>query len=138
MLERVITFKNYVSLGLGAMIGMGWVVFTGKWLEAGGPLGAVLGFVVGGMILIPVGKVYAELTPAIPVAGGELAFAYKAFGPNLAFASAWLLALGYGIICPFETVAIGWLLEHIAPSLRTRFSSNGRSSTPASPSRGSP
>jgi len=118
-LRRAITFKNYVSIGLGAMIGMGWVVYTGEWLSSGGPLGAVLGFVVGGLLLIPVGKVYAELTPAIPVAGGEMAFTYKAFGPAPAFLSAWLLAFGYIIICPFETAAIGLLLKHIAPALQT-------------------
>ena len=44
LLERAISFRSYVSIGLGAMLGMGWVVFTGSWLEAGGPLGAILGF----------------------------------------------------------------------------------------------
>jgi amino acid transporter len=118
-LRRVVSFKSYVSIGLGAMIGMGWVVYTGQWLESGGPLGAVLGFAVGGLLLIPVGQVYAELTPAIPVAGGEMAFTYKAFGPAPAFLAAWLLAFGYIIICPFETAAIGLLLKHIAPSWQT-------------------
>lgn len=119
VLDKAISFKNYVSLGLGAMIGMGWIVYTGEWLESGGPLGAVLGFAIGGLLLIPVGKVYAELTPALPLAGGEVAFSYKAFGPFIAFSSAWLLACGYIMICPFETVALGWLLEHIVPGIKT-------------------
>lgn len=118
-LKRAISFRNYLSLGLGAMIGMGWIVYTGEWLTKGGPLGAILGFIVGGLLLIPVGLVYAELTPAIPVAGGEVAFSYKAFGKRAAFASAWLLALGYIMICPFETVALGWLLEHILPAIKS-------------------
>lgn len=116
-LKRAVTFRDYVSLGLGAMFGMGWVVYTGEWLTKGGPLGAMAGFVVGGLVLVPVGLIYAELTPAIPVAGGGVAFSYKAFGPLVAFMSAWLLAFGYIMICPFETVALGWILEHIAPSL---------------------
>jgi amino acid transporter len=119
VLEKAISFRAYVGLGLGAIIGMSWIVYTKDWLASGGSLGAVLGFVIGGLLLIPVGKVYAELTPALPVAGGEVAFSYKAFGPWVAFMSAWFLAFGYVMICPFETVALGWLLEHIIPGIKT-------------------
>lgn len=120
VLRRGVSFRDYIGLGLGAMIGMGWVVYTGEWLTKGGPLGAMAGFVIGGLVLVPVGLVYAELTPAIPVAGGGVAFSYKAFGPFIAFMSAWLLAFGYIMICPFETVALGWILEHIAPAINSR------------------
>jgi APA family basic amino acid/polyamine antiporter len=118
-LRRVIPFRSYVGLGLGAIIGMGWVVYSGSWLEAGGPVGAMLGFLVGGLLLIPVGLAYAELTPAIPVAGGEIGFSFRAFGPTAAFFSCWFLAFAYTFLCPFETVAMGWLLEKILPVIQT-------------------
>jgi len=84
-LARVMTFKNYVGLGVGSIIGVGWVVVAGDWLVRGGPLGAILGFIIGGLLLIFVGLCYAELTPAIPVAGGEVAFSFKAFGVGPSF-----------------------------------------------------
>ena len=101
------------------MVGVGWVVYAGQWLQSGGILGAVLAFVIGGIFLIPVGKCYAELTAALPVTGGEVAFTYKAFGSLTAFFTAWALSLGYISITPFETIATGTMVEAIFPSLAT-------------------
>ncbi|MBN1225216.1 MAG: APC family permease [Candidatus Aminicenantes bacterium] len=118
-LEKVMTLKDYVSLGLGTMVGISWVVYAGVWIEKGGPLGAILGFVLGGSLLIYVGKCYAELTPAIPVSGGGMAFAYKAFGTGTGFFVGWLLAFLYINVNPFLTVAIGWLFEYVFPFAKT-------------------
>jgi APA family basic amino acid/polyamine antiporter len=119
VLARVVTYKDYVGLALGSMIGIGWVIVAGNWLVRGGPLGAILAFMCGSLLLITIGKCYAELTPALPLAGGELAFAYKAFGNFPAFLTAWFLAFGYICICPFETVSLGWLLEYVFPELKS-------------------
>ena len=119
VLARAMTFKNYIGLGLGSIIGVGWVVVAGDWLARGGSLGAILGFLLGGLMLTVIGLCYAELTPAIPVAGGEVAFAFKAFGPGPSFLTSWLLTFAYISLCPFEAVAIGWLVEYIIPELKT-------------------
>lgn len=118
-LEKVISFKSYIALGLGIVVGIGWVVYSGQWLADGGPLGAMIAFLIGGLLLIPVGKCYAELTSAIPVAGGEVAFSFKAFGPFVCFLTAWALAFSYVMVTPFETIAIGTLLESIIPAIAT-------------------
>ena len=118
-LQKTITFKQYLTLGVGSMIGVGWVLVAGDWLTRGGPLGAILVYVAGGLLLVAVGKCYAELTSAMPVAGGELAFAYKAFGTRASFLTGWLIAFDYAAVCPFETVAVGWLLETLFPGVRT-------------------
>jgi len=113
------TFKDYLALGVGAIIGVGWVVVSGDWLARGGPLGAIIGFFIGGLLLVFVGLCYAELTPAIPVAGGEVAFSYKAFGVGPSFLTGWFLSLAYVIMCPFEAVAIGSLVDYLLPSLKS-------------------
>ena len=118
-LDRVISFKDYIAIGFGVMIGVGWVVYAGQWLQSGGVLGAVLAFVIGGFCLIPIGKCYAELTAALPVTGGEVAFTYKAFGPLVSFLTAWALSLSYISVTPFETIAMGAMVEAIFPSLTT-------------------
>jgi len=119
-LAKAISYKNYIALGLGDIIGIGWVIVAGDWLIKGGPLGAILAFIIGGALLITVGKCYAELTPAIPVAGGEVAFSYRAFGTGPSFLTAWFLAFGYIFVCPFETISLGWLLEHIVPTIKSQ------------------
>lgn len=119
VLARAMNFKNYLGLGVGTIIGVGWVVVAGDWLVRGGPLGAILGFIIGGLLICFIGLCYAELTPAIPVAGGEVAFSFKAFGVGPSFLTGWFLSLGYIILCPFEAVAIGWLVEYLLPSLKS-------------------
>ena len=118
-LAKVISYKSYVALGIGDIIGIGWVIVAGEWLIKGGPLGTIIAFIIGGGLLIAVGKCYAELTPAIPVAGGEVAFSYRAFGTGPAFLTAWFLAFGYIFVCPFETISLGWILEHIIPVIKS-------------------
>ena len=118
-LEKSIPFPSYVALGLGIIVGVGWVVYSGQWLADGGPLGAVLAFAIGGLALLPIGMCYAEMTSALPLAGGELSFTYKAFGTLCAFLTAWLLALSYVSITPFETIAIGAMLEALLPWVAT-------------------
>jgi APA family basic amino acid/polyamine antiporter len=118
-LERSIPFRSYIALGLGIIVGVGWVVYSGQWLQDGGPLGAMVAFLLGGLLLLPVGMCYAEMTSALPLAGGELAFSYKAFGPMTSFLTAWLLSLAYVAITPFETIAIGALLETLIPQIAT-------------------
>jgi len=118
-LDKVMTLKDYVSLGLGTMVGISWVIYAGVWVAKGGPLGSMLGFTLGGLLLIYVGKCYAELTPAIPVSGGGMAFAYKAFGTGPAFLVGWFLCFLYINVSPFLSVAIGWLFEVIFPFAKT-------------------
>ena len=61
------------------MVGVGWLVVMDDWLLRGGALGAVLGFAIGGALLLPVGYVYARLVKAIPDASGEVAYTAKVF-----------------------------------------------------------
>jgi amino acid transporter len=116
-LDRVISFRDYFAIGFGVIVGVGWVVYAGHWLMGGGVLGSILAFLIGGSMLVPVGKCYAELTAALPLTGGEVAFTFKAFGPAVSFHTAWALALMYIFVTPFETIAVGAMVEAIVPSI---------------------
>src|SRR6266851_2491671 len=59
-LARKLRLADYFALGFGTMVGVGWLVLMDDWLGRGGPLGAVLGFAIGGIILLPVGYVYGQ------------------------------------------------------------------------------
>ena len=43
--NKVFSAWDILVIAFGAMIGWGWVVSTGNWIEKGGVLGAALGFV---------------------------------------------------------------------------------------------
>ena len=116
-LERTISFRDYLAIGIGVMIGVGWVIYAGQWLQSGGSAGAALAFLIGGLLHIPIIKCYGELTSAMPVSGGAIAFTLKAFGPTVAFMAGWALSLMYISTVPFETIAVGAMVEAILPSI---------------------
>ncbi|GAA4115261.1 APC family permease [Enteractinococcus coprophilus] len=116
-LAKTLSNKDVLALGFGAMIGFGWVVLTKGWLLDAGPGGASLAFLVGGIIMAFVGLVYAELTSAMPKAGGAHNFILRARGPHGAFIGSWGFIGGYVTIIAFEAVAVPNTIEYIWPNI---------------------
>jgi len=116
-LNKTLGSFGFFALAFGAMIGVGWVTAMGSWLEKAGPLGAILAFLAGGAVMLCIGFCYAEATPMLPVAGGEVAYAYKAFGTAKSFLVGWCLAFGYITISGFEAISIGKVLSFMLPGI---------------------
>ncbi len=116
-LKRAIGARGLFSLAFGSIIGVGWVTVLGHWLERAGPLGSILAFALGGALMLAVALCYAELTAALPVAGGEVAFSYRAYGTAKAFWVGWLLAFGYISVSAFEAASVGRVLAYLWPRL---------------------
>lgn len=116
-LKRAVGARGLFSLAFGSIVGVGWVTVLGHWLDRAGPLGSMLAFALGGAVMLAVALCYAELTSAMPVAGGEIAFSYRAFGTAKAFWVGWLLAFGYISVSAFEAASIGRVLAYLWPSL---------------------
>ncbi len=113
-LKKALGLKDVVALAFGTMIGWGWIMLAGKWVELAGVWGAVIAFVIGGILCIFVGICYAELTPMLPLAGGELVFSYRGLGYNASYITGWFICLAYlGVACwegPALAAAIAYLL----------------------------
>ncbi len=116
-LARKLGLANYFALGFGAMIGTGWVVLMDDWLARGGPLGTMLGFGLGGILLLPVGYVYGQWVRRLPDASGEAAYTAQVFPPLVSYFTGWIMFLAYFIVCPWEAVAVGKLAAYIFPQL---------------------
>src|SRR5256884_4725872 len=99
------------------MVGVGWLVVMWDWLLRGGVLGGVLGFAMGGALLVPLGYVYGQLVMLMPDAAGEVAYTAKVFSPAVSFATGWMMVLAYFIVCPWEAVAVGKIASYIFPAL---------------------
>lgn len=113
--ERVLSRNDVLALAFGAMIGWGWVVLAGSWIKTAGTLGAILAFVLGGIMVLFVGLTYAELTSAMPKCGGEHIFTLRALGKNASFVCTWAIILGYVSVVAFEAVAFPTVLEYLVP-----------------------
>ena len=101
------------------MVGVGWLVVMDDWLRRGGPLGAILGFVIGGAALLPIGYVYGRLVVEIPDAGSEIAYTERVFTREISFWTGWIMTVAYWVVCPWEAVAIGKIAAYLFPALNS-------------------
>jgi len=118
-LARQLRITDYFALAFGTMIGAGWLVLMDDWLGRSGPLGAILGFAIGGLLLLPVGYVYGQWVQRLPDAAGEAAYTAQVFPPIVSYFTGWMMLLAYFIVCPWEAVAVGKLAAYIFPSLNS-------------------
>jgi amino acid transporter len=81
-LERRIGLGNAISLNMMNMIGVGpFITLPLVVVAMGGPQ-ALLGWLLGALIAVCDGLVWAELGAAIPEAGGSYAFLREMYGPQ--------------------------------------------------------
>ncbi len=116
-LARKLRATDYFTLGWGTMVGVGWLVVMDDWLLRGGALGALLGFAIGGVLLLSIGWVYGKLVIAMPDAAGEIAYTSAVFPRAISYATGWMMTLAYFIVCPWEAVAVGRIAAYIIPGL---------------------
>jgi APA family basic amino acid/polyamine antiporter len=117
-LKRELRAVEYFALSFGAIVGVGWVVILGDWLNQAGPVGSILAFLVGGLVVLLVGLCYAEMIGRLPVSGGEIVYTYEIFGVPTCFATGWFLALGYMGTTIFEAVSVVWVASTLAPRIQ--------------------
>ena len=81
---------HVTMMGLGMMIGAG--VFLGMGISIGeaGPGGVVLTFALNGLLAMLTAMSFAELSSAIPRAGGAYNFARIGFGRGTSFLAGWM------------------------------------------------
>ena len=118
-LARKLGLRDYFALAFGTMIGSGWLVLMDDWLGRGGPLGVMLGFAIGALVLLPVGYVYGEWVKRMPEAVGEAAYTARVFPPILSYFTGWMMLLAYFIVCPWEAVVVGKVAAYLFPALNS-------------------
>ena len=124
-LEKTLGTKDIIALAFGTMIGWGWIMLAGTWVATGGSIGAIIAFGIGAILCVFVGLTYAELTPALPLAGGELVFSYRSMGYNGSWLCGWMITFAYiGVACwegPAFVTAIEFLLGDAASFFQTGY-----------------
>ena len=104
-LKRTLKTWDLTFLGIGAIIGTGIFVLTGKGALTAGPALA-LSFFMAAICCGFAGLCYAEFASMAPVAGSAYTYSYIAFGEIIAFIIGWDLILEYALGA--ATVSVGW------------------------------
>jgi|UPI0003235BB5 amino acid transporter len=119
-LKKAITFNGFLGMGIGCVFGASWLVLTGTWLStAGGPSNAALAILLCLLIELPLALAYLEAISAVPLAGGEAAYSYLAFGSFAAMIAGWFGVLVNIILCAWEALAITTMLGYLLPSMKS-------------------
>ena len=110
-MKKELTLWNFFTIGFGATIGTGWVLLVGDWMiSGGGPIAAILAFLIGALFLLPMSAVFGEMAAAIPLSGGTVEYVRRAFGDTTSYITGWMIVLGKAILCPWESLAISLLV----------------------------
>lgn len=109
---------QFFSYSFGCIVGVGWIVLLGNWLERGGPVGAAIGFAVGGVLMALIGLCYAEAAGMLPVAGGEMAFGLEGWGKGMGFLGGWMVVLIYSAAAGYCASSLAWILDYLVPGIK--------------------
>ena len=120
-LKKVLSRVDVLFLAIGAMLGWGWVVLSGNWITSAGSMGALIAFVIGGLLVTFVGLTYAELASAMPAVGGEHHYVERAMGHKAAFIVSWAITLGYVSVVTFEAVALPTVIDYLIPNYQAGY-----------------
>ena len=96
-LRRILGPVTLSSLGIGAIIGAGIFVLTGKAAHDNAGPALILSFVASGTACIFAALCYAEFASMVPVAGSAYTYAYATMGELLAWIIGWDLVLEYTV-----------------------------------------
>jgi APA family basic amino acid/polyamine antiporter len=105
-LKRTLGAMDLVLLGIGAIIGTGIFVLTGRAAAVNAGPAVSLSFVAAGIASAFAGLCYAEMASMIPVAGSAYTYAYATMGELVAWMIGWDLILEYLVAA--ATVSVGW------------------------------
>src|SRR4029078_11872761 len=105
-LKRVLGPVTLTALGVGAVIGAGIFVATGKAAHHKAGPALMVSYIVAGVTCIFAALCYAEFASMAPVAGSAYTYAYTTLGELFAWIIGWDLVLEYAVGA--ATVANGW------------------------------
>lgn len=114
-LERKMESRHLTMISLGGVIGTGLFVSSGYTIHQAGPLGAILAYAVGSLLVYCVMVSLGELSVAMPYAGSFHMYAKRFIGPGTAFTIAILYWLNWAVALASEFTAAGLLMQRWFP-----------------------
>ncbi|QRV75531.1 amino acid permease [Ceratobasidium sp. AG-Ba] len=115
--QRRLKARHLAMLALGGTIGTGLFVGSGGALAKGGPVGALLGYFIMGVVVYAVMIALAEMATLFPVSGGFVHYASRFIDPSVGFALGVNYWYCYGIAIPVELTAAAIVIQYWTTSV---------------------
>ncbi|WP_151081630.1 APC family permease [Nocardioides cynanchi] len=104
-LKREIGLIGLTWASMGSIIGSGWLFAPQTALQVAGPA-VLISWVLGGVAIIILALVHAELGGMYPVSGGTARFPHYAFGGVAGASFGWFAWLNAATVAPIEVSAV--------------------------------
>jgi amino acid transporter len=104
-LKREVGLIGLMWASVGSIIGSGWLFGAQDGLIAAGPA-AIISWVVGGLMMMVLALIHAELGGMYPVSGGTARFPHYAFGGAAGASFGWFSWLQAATVAPIEVSAM--------------------------------
>ena len=110
-LKREVGLIGLMWASVGSIIGSGWLFGAQEGLIAAGPA-AVISWILGGLMMMVLALIHAELGGMYPVSGGTARFPHYAFGGAAGASFGWFSWLQAATVAPIEVSAMITYAQH--------------------------
>jgi arginine/ornithine permease len=109
-LNRDLKSRHMMMISIGGTIGTGLFLGAGQVISEAGPVGAVLAFLFGGMVMYLALLCLGELAVAMPVSGSFQSYALKFISPGVGFTVGWLYWINWAVCIAADFTAAGIIM----------------------------
>ncbi|WKN29021.1 amino acid permease [Apilactobacillus kunkeei] len=109
--------RNLITMSLGGVIGTGIFMSTGYSIQTAGPIGTILAYVIGSILVCMVMACLGELSVHDPNTGAFHTYASKYINPGVGFITAWMYWLTWTIALGSEFIALSTIGQQYFPSI---------------------
>jgi amino acid transporter len=100
-MRRDIGVIGLLFASVGSIIGSGWLFGALTASQIAGPA-AIFSWLIGAVLIILIGLVFAELGTMFPVSGGVVRFPHLAFGSFASYSMGWITWVAAATVAPIE------------------------------------
>ncbi len=104
-LRRELHLIDLVMMALGSIIGAGWLFAAAEAAQMAGPA-SIVSWLIGGLAMLCISLVYAELGSMIPEAGATIRYPHYSHGVLVGFTVGWAQWIAYAAVPVAESTAV--------------------------------
>lgn len=120
-LRRHVGRIGLLFTSIGSIIGSGWLFGALNASRLAGPA-SIISWIVGGVMVLFIALVYAELGAMFPVSGGVVRFPQYAFGSFASYTAGWITWLSAAAVAPIEVeAALQYATPYMSSHLHIEF-----------------
>ncbi|MGH8861442.1 MAG: APC family permease [Jatrophihabitantaceae bacterium] len=100
-MRRDIGIIGLLFASIGSIIGSGWLFGALNATIIAGPA-AIFSWLIGAVLIVMIGLVFAELGTMFPISGGVVRFPHLAFGSFASYSMGWITWVAAATVAPIE------------------------------------